>query len=430
MQLAGKSSIRSALTAVTAMLIGSSLANAEGGDRLESSLLLYSETNRVQAAEGIVSLSHALKGGRTITGRFSFDALTGPSPSGATPSDNIQTFTRPSGNGSYTAQPGETPLDDTFRDNRVSLDGTYSQPLDRLTTLDIGGHFSSEHDYTSFGANLALIRDFNRRNTTLSLAAAVSHDLVQPEGGAPVPLSSMSTPASGGEEDEFEESRHESNRSKNVIDAVLGLTQVLDRQTLVRFNYSFNHASGYLTDPYKLLSIVQDRSGAEPGEPVDYIYESRPDGRTKHALYAEARRYIRGHTVNLSYRHFWDSWGTRSHTVDLHYRLPLSGGHALQPHVRWYHQSAADFYRSYLIEGAKVPSSASADYRLAPFHALTLGLQYTLPVGPKTSLSIGAEYYHQAGDISPPQSMGSLSQIDLFPELKAIMVRMGFSYEF
>ena len=421
--------------AVTAVLIGGSMARAADTDQLQSSLLLYSEENRVQAGEGIVNYTHTLKGGRVLSAGLSFDALTGPSPNGAAPSNGIQTFTRPSGSGSYTAEPGETPLDDTFKDTRISAKGNYSLPFGRLTTVDFGGHFSTEHDYTSVGANLGLTRDLNRRNTTVSFSAAFSHDFVRPEGGTPVPLSIMGVSADDDElEDEFEDERGDREGSgddtKNVIDAVFGVTQVLDRQTLLRVNYSFSHSSGYLNDPYKILSVVQDRTGAEPGEPVDYLYESRPDSRSKHALYSEVRRYIGGHVVNLSYRYFWDDWGINSHTVDLQYRLPLGGAHALQPHVRWYRQTAADFYSSYLVESAPLPANASADYRLAPFHALTFGLQYFFPLAPQTNFSIGAEYYYQAGDISPPEAFGPLSRFDLFPELKAVMIRAGLSYEF
>ena len=76
------------------------------------------------------------------------------------------------------------------------------------------------------------------------------------------------------------------------------------------------------------------------------------------------------------------------------------------------------------------PANASADYRLAPFHALTLGLQYLFPVARGSHFSVGAEYYSQVGDLSPPQSMGVLSQYKLFPDMDAVMIRVGFSHDF
>lgn len=427
MQLSPNGSLRSALTAITVALVGGTIAHATEPDQLQSSLLLYSESNRVKAAEAIVDLTHSLDKGHTLTGRFSFDALTGASPNGAAPSGTIQSFTRPSGQGAYVAQPGELPLDDTFKDTRFSFDGTFAQPLNRLTTVSFGGHLSFEHDYTSIGANISLTRDLNKKNTTLSVSGAFSHDLVRPVGGAPDPLTEMVATSEGEESEGDDHGEGGPGESKNLVDAVFGLTQVLDRQTLVRFNYSYSHATGYLNDPYKLLSLVEGASQGNPGEPVLYLYEARPDSRSKQAVYGELKRYISGHTVDLSYRYFWDNWGIVSHTVDFFYRLPVGGSHALQPHLRWYKQTAADFYSSFLIDGAPLPANASADYRLAPFHAITVGLQYFLPIAPNVDFNFGAEYYYQNGNLSPPVGLGALSQYELFPEMKAIMMRAGFS---
>lgn len=435
MQLSAKPSIRGALTAITAALLGAGAVHAAGENKVESSLLLYSEVNRVQAAEGIISFSRALKGDRLLNARLTLDGLTGASPNGATPSNGIQTFTRPSGNGSYTVPGGEIPLDDTFKDSRFGLTGSLTQPLSRVASLVFGSHLSAEHDYTSFGADVGFTLDLNRKNTTLSASLAYSRDNVNPEGGVPPALGLMPPPGEnrdGGEnENEGEDDGGVgSSRGKNVFDVVLGATQVLDRKTILRFNYSLDHSSGYLNDPYKLVSIVQSKIEAQPGEPVDYIYEARPGSRTKHALFAELRRYLGGHTVDLSYRYFWDTWGVTSHTVDVYYRLPLKSGHALEPHFRWYRQTEADFYAAYLVNGAPIPAHASADYRLAPFHAMTAGLQYLFPVADGAHFSVGAEYYWQVGDLSPPTAMGPLSQYDLFPNLNALMVRLGFSHDF
>lgn len=432
MQLSGKATLRGALAAITATLLGNGVVHAEGDNRVESSILLYSEVNRVQAAEGIVSLTRALKGGRLFNARITLDGLTGASPNGATISGQIQTFTGASGNSSYTAKPGEIPLDDTFKDTRFSIDGSLTQPLNRLTSAIFGAHLSVEHDYTSLGANVGFTRDFNRKNTTLSGSAAFSHDIIRPLGGTPAPFSEMAAAINNdGIEGESEDDGSGPGMGKNVFDAVLGVTQVLNRKTIVRVDYSFDHTSGYLNDPYKLFSVVQGPSGDAPGEPVAYLYESRPDNRVKQAVYAEMRRYFGGHTIDASYRYFWDDWGVRSQTVDLHYRLPLMSGHAIKPHFRWYRQTAADFYRTYLVAGSPLPKHASADYRLAPFHAITVGLQYFIPVQQSMYLSLGVEYYRQAGDISPPpSSYGILSRHNLFPDMDAAMVRLGFSHDF
>ena len=45
------------------------------------------------------------------------------------------------------------------------------------------------------------------------------------------------------------------------------------------------------------------------------------------------------------------------------------------------------------------------------------------------SISVAGEYYSQLGDRSPPETFGSLRTVDLFPDLKVFMLRLGFSYE-
>ena len=404
---------------------------ASDQDQVESSVLIYKETDRVSAAEGIVGISKHLRGEYLLGLRLTYDGLTGASPNGATPSAKLQTFTRPSGNGAYTTQPGQTPLDDTFKDTRFALDGSLGKALGRTTQLSGGLHFSAEHDYSSFGINGGLTEDLFKKNTTIGLSLAYSKDAVSPEGGAPVPFTTMvAASGNGGHEGDDDEGEGGPSESKDVFDAIVSLSQIVDRNTIVRFNYSFNHSTGYLNDPYKLLSVVQNSSSANPGEPESYIYENRPDARTKHAVFGQVRRYLGGHTLDLSYRYFWDDWGSTSHTADMFFEWRFKNGHAIQPHVRWYTQSEADIHRYFLVSGEHLPQYASADSRLAKFDALTLGLQYSLPLDGLSHLQITAEYYTQMGDKSPPGAFGELRQVDLFPKMKALMFRLGYARDF
>jgi len=59
---------------------------------------------------------------------------TGASPNGATPSDQVQTFTSPSGKGSMDAEAGKQLLDDTFKDTRIAV-YQLSAPIDRKLGL-------------------------------------------------------------------------------------------------------------------------------------------------------------------------------------------------------------------------------------------------------------------------------------------------------
>ena len=431
MQLNRPERVGTALTAFTAALLGTHAASAGDTGKVDSSLLIYSETNRVKLAEGVVELTNPIDEKKSYLLRGIFDVLTGASPNGATPSSHIQTFTGASGNAGYSAPAGSIPLDNTFSDRRFAFDGSLIDQLNRLTVVNIGGHLSWERDYSSLGVNGAASRDFNRKNTTVGVSASYSHDTVSPIGGAPVALSSMPPPTNvvGGDgEGEGEGGGSGPGIGKNVGDVVVSMSQVLGRQTLLQMNYSFDWSSGYLTDPYKLLSVVGDESSAAPGEPVDYLYEKRPDVRNKQALYGELRQYIKGAAADVSYRYFWDDWGIRSHAVDLVTYIPLPRHHSLEPHVRWYRQSQADFFHTYLVQFQAPPQFATADARLAAFDAWTFGLKYSLPVGEADQIGFSAEYYEQKGTRAPPNPIGILADYDLFPALNVFMVRVGFSH--
>ena len=77
---------------------------------------------------------------------------------------------------------------------------------------------------------------------------------------------------------------------------------------------------------------------------------------------------------------YTDDWGITSHTIDLRHKTPLSKISYIEPHIRYYQQSAADFYlHSILDDGTNpvvLPEYASADYRLAATTGLTLGAEY------------------------------------------------------
>jgi hypothetical protein len=222
------------------------------------------------------------------------------------------------------------------------------------------------------------------------------------------------------------------DQSKDVVDFLVGITQVLNRQTIVQFNYSLSQSDGYLTDPYKILSVVDPVTGLPLAGPLGsglnaYLYESRPETREKQSLYGLLKRDFNGDVFDVSYRYMTDDWGIDSHTIDFHYRWQLAGGKYVQPHLRFYSQNQADFYQTVLFGGVPVPQFATADYRLAKMDGVTLGFKY----GQDTQngeFSARFELYEQTGTPSPGSSVGALSSLDLYPDLSAIIAQ--FSYKF
>ncbi len=407
--------LRKALVAACG-LIGISGATAEAVE-VGSAVMLYKEADRVKVLEGVVNVNHEFSNGKSANFKIVFDTMSGASANGATPASFVQTFTRPSGEGSYQTEIGKTPLDDTFKDGRFALSGGGVLPLNRMTNLSAGLYASSEHDYSSLGLNAAITCDFNKRSTTLALRTSYYHDTISPEGGRPIPLAIM--PGIG-----ENQPRLQDDGSKDVMDIGLGWTQVLNRSTIAQLSYTFSKVTGYQTDPYKIVSQVD----AVSGNPDNYLFENRPEDRARHVVFGKINHHLGRDIVSMSYRFMNDDWGIQSHTVDLTYRWNFSKTKYLRPHFRYYNQGAADFYQRYLVSGEALPESVSADYRLGDMVAYTVGLKHGRTLSNGHNLSFRLEYYLQTGESHPADAVGVLKDYDLYPSVGAIMFQVGYSF--
>lgn len=434
MQLTNKTSkaknIRRSLKIATGCLLGaSSVAHADdsffSGWETDVAVLGYSEVDRVSAIEPAISTRKTFDDDSVLGLKLVVDTLTGASPNGASPSNQVQTFTRPSGSGSYQTTPGETPLDDTFHDTRVSFSASYQHDIARMDKLIWGGSVSKEFDFFSTGASLTYLHDFNNRLNTISLGLGGEYNLISPVGGAPTPLSQMQAADETAVRDESSETRF-------LGELLIGLTHVINRQTIAQFNYGYGQSSGYHNDPYKITSVVNDTTGeAVTGESLagTYLYDSRPDVRRKHSFYGQLKRAIGRDSVDMSYRYMFDDWGLDSHTFDVAYRKNFDDWY-LEPSARYYMQSAADFYRHSITESEvnNIGNYLTSDYRLAEMWSATIGLKigFKTPDGNKNSVRL--EYYHQDGDKSPSDAVGIQQNYDLFPALDAFIVQYTYSF--
>ncbi|MDH3409712.1 MAG: DUF3570 domain-containing protein [Gammaproteobacteria bacterium] len=441
MKMSERRSITGALAAATCTLLGTSSpepvqAQEEPGWDFNTALLYYGEDNdRVQDLSLNVLARRTFTDDRFLTLGLTFDTLTGATPNGALPQSVPQTFTQPSGRRTYTTAPGDFPIDDTFRDSRVALTAAWQQPLRRLSTINLGLSASAEFDYTHLGLNAKISRDFNNRNTTLSAGLAFAMDDLDPVGGTPIGLTPMRN--ADNDDDDDEGGNRGPTESKDILDFVFGVTQVISRNLLMQVNYSYSDSSGYLSDPYKILSAVDAVTGdvvpitQMPGidgpSHLNY-YELRPDSRRKHSLYTQAKYYMDGKVLDASYRYMTDDWEIDSHTLELRFRWPLSDSRYLEPHLRFYTQSAAEFYRPSLIDGDPLPEYASADYRLGDFDAITAGMKYGWKTGGGNDVSVRLELYKQSGNVSSSQLIGNQLNRDSYPDLNAIIFQ--FAYRF
>jgi len=380
--------------------------------QLDITGLYYGEAGLISVIEPTARFTRLYPGGQSFYAQFGIDAVTGASPSGALPSGMTQTVTSPSGNVT-TRSASEIPTT-SFKDTRVALDGGWVKPFKSITST-LGGHFSQEKDYRSIGANGKLSFDFMHHLTTLTLGAGYNQDAVFPVGGTTAGLSDPGVIIGTG------------SNSKRVTTAMLGLSQIFTRRWMMALNASRTSEQGYLTEPYKVLSVVDGTTGL----PVGDLTDKRPDTHTRNSVLVNSVYHLTEDVLYTSYRYYWDDWNVRSSTLDFKYRLEFGNETFLEPHLRYYTQSSSSFFRSGLIQGEPLPEFATSDYRLGPLATTTVGATYGFrPPGSPSEWTVRFEYIRQVGDSHPADAVGVQAGYDLYPTVNTGTVVIGYHLDF
>jgi hypothetical protein len=421
--VARKSSVtlrRSLMLASCALLGAAGTAQAEDAKdwQFDTAVLYYKEAaGRVQAIEPVISVKRDFGDEHVLGLKFTYDSLTGGSPTGGVVATTAQTWVSPSGRSHTNIAPGDLPLDSSFKDQRFALDGSWSQPLGDTFKVALGAGFSHERDWTAATANAGISKDFLQHNFTVNLGVSGEYDRINPVGGIPAPLSNAAFGLRSG------------NESRNGVGGQLGFTMVLSRNWLVRANVNYDRSSGYQTDPYKIVSVVNGDGTLASFQGTDVsLYESRPDKRARKSVYLESRVALRtDDALSLSYRRMQDDWGIHSDTVEVKYHYAIDDRTYVEPHVRWYQQTAADFYRVMLHANSAIPTYVSADSRLGAFSAPSIGFKVARTDGDGNELSVKLDYYQQTGK-NVETGPGILSNYNLYPGMKAIMVQVGWRF--
>jgi uncharacterized protein DUF3570 len=404
--------LRSRLSAAACALIASAAATAARADgtttQIDAAALIYGEQNLTNVVEPVFRITRVRPGGQSFSAEFGLDVITGASPTGASPSGKVQTVTTPSGQTKSTSA-SEIPTT-TFQDFRGSLALDWTRPLGALVVPTLGAHVSREKDYQSLGVSGKLSLDVLHRRTTLTAGGSVDRDNVFPVGGI---VEGLSDGVATGE----------TSRDKNVTSVLLGVSQVVTRRWLVGLSATRTDESGYLTEPYKVLSVIDSE-----GYPISSLRERRPEARRRTSVLASSVYHFGIDVLNASYRAYRDDWGIRSSTVDLKLRHDVGDDQWVEPHVRWYLQHAADFFRFSLNDGAPLPEFASSDTRLGELRTATLGATYGFRLGSRPGeLTVRAEYLAQWGDGHPSSAVGVQRTMDLMPLQNIGSLTLGYS---
>lgn len=412
--------VRSLLSAASAsLLLAAPLAHAENGHqqhaegahqhhsdgaqlwRIDIGSMRYSEKDRISVSEQNFRARRELNEESALTLRADYDSVSGASPTGTT---KIQTTSGASG----------TAFMARFKSTRAAAGVDWETAISPDTRLTLSGDHSSSKMNKSSGIGVTAARDYNQRNTTLIAGASYSVDTIDMDIKTELTPDSIATIRATSEK-------------KDQIDLQLGGTQVLARGTLLQLNFVHSHASGYMTNTHKFLSVVHPLTG----ETLTYspLTEKRPDKRYSNALYAQINHALGSGVFYGSYRYFQDTWGIKAHTVDFKYRQPVTETLYIQPHIRIYTQGAADFYRSMLAVG-ETPAYASADYRLAKLQTNSIGVKLGYKPASGGEFTARVEAMRQNGEQHPQDAIGVQRTADLFPELEATIFHIGYTTSF
>jgi len=264
--------------------------------------------------------------------------------------------------------------------------------------------YSTESDYKSNAVSISAARELNHKNTTVQLGYAYTDDSIY--------------------------ARYlEGWQDKATHDFIVGVTQLIDPRTVLAVNLSYGDASGFLNDPYKL---VEKHIEILPGLGLPLTFpENRPTHRTKFiALVGLTKVFEKlGGTIDASYRFFADNRSLSSHTISLDWYQKIGDRFILRPHLRWYRQSAVDFYHVTLdgtgIDPTPIPTGLapfySADYRLSEMDAFTYGLKGIFEATDWLRIDATVERYEMKG-------RDGVTSASAYP--KATIVTVGLSFLF
>ena len=215
--------------------------------------------------------------------------------------------------------------------------------------------YSEENDYRATYFKLSGSRNFNNDLTTVTLGFSHSADDIFPTDA-----------------ELFNRIR---NENKRAISAAVSLSQVINRVTTFQTALSITEQSGFLSDPYKLQ-------------------DARPDNKTQIALSNSLRYFLieADGALQANYRYYHDDFGISSHTLDLSWFQNINRTFKISPMLRYYSQSAADFYTNIDDFTKPLKEPQSSDYRLSAFGAFSGGINLIADFGDWTA-TLTAERY-------------------------------------
>lgn len=234
-------------------------------------------------------------------------------------------------------------------------------------SLAVSRTVSNEEDYHSHAYAVQGEADFDERRTTLALGIGRANDRIGSSTDAAL------------------------DEPRTTREYLAGVTRVLSPLAVVQSTLTISRGRGWFNDPYKSTLTFY------PDESLPVLFpDRRPDHRDALAWLTRYRRHFpeANGTLQAEYRYFRDDWGIRAHTLEVAWQQQLGDRWSLRPALRYYTQSAADFYAP--VVPRPQPEVLSSDQRLAAFGGLSPSLRVILRLEDGLTVEGTAGYVHDA----------------------------------
>ncbi|MEI6068166.1 MAG: DUF3570 domain-containing protein [Methylococcaceae bacterium] len=350
-------------------------------------------------------------------------------------------------------------------------------------SVTAGGGISVENDYDSRFGNLGTRLDFNQKRTSVNVdlsytnsythatldpwssqftlwgpyntdsattTSSVSGNQITYQSYSPLTEGTLTTNFSSDPSGKHTQNAYVSETVQGTREdwaSNLGLTQVLTKNALLELGLGYTRSTGYLSNPYKAVYVfnaVQDPA-ADPNLPLLYSgagqMESRPHERNMVTGHLAYQYFIEPLDAALHARYTvaHDNWNITGHTFDADWVQPVGAGWTVTPSVRYYSQSAANFYAPYFttistgldpvtgmpIYTKALPDYYSSDQRLAGFGTLSGGVIVAKQFAKGVSLQAGFEYYTHQGRLKLGGGDQTFNNFDYWTANAALKINLG-----
>lgn len=231
-----------------------------------------------------------------------------------------------------------------FQENRQEYGAAVTGKKEQLG-VTLGAVRSTENDYSSATASLAISDEFAQRNATLSLAYSFTGSKV---GRA-----------------------HDPNFSRRLDSHALTLswTQVLGRQWIGQLSGFVGVLDGFQSSVYRFVHFSDGSHGPEVA----------PDFRLREAVAAELRGSLSpSWFTGLSYRLYLDTWGLLAHTGEVTLTYAATDWLSVRIRDRGYLQRGATFYQSVFERPMRY---MSIDRELGTMRGNLMGVKLAIDLG-------------------------------------------------